>query len=329
MNNKGEIIIYQTPQGDTKIDVLMQDETVWLSQVQMAELFQTTKQNISLHIKNIYDEAELTVEGTVKENLTVQKEGARNVKRPVQFYNLDVIISVGYRVKSHVGTHFRQWATRYLREIMIKGFALDDERLKQARNSYFDELLRRIRDIRSSEKVFYRKVCDIFSTSVDYDAKSDAAQQFFATVQNKFHWAIHAHTAAELILERANAAKINMGLTTWSGETIKKQDVTIAKNYLTDVELDKLNRIVNQYLEFAELQAMERKSMHMSAWITKLNAFLTLNDREILNHTGKVSHIEAEKHAVAEYEKYQKLLPPAIDELDKYLNSKSKNLTKE
>ena len=326
MNNKGEIIIYQTPQGDTKIDVRIKNETVWLTQEQMANLFQRERSVITKHIQNTFKEGELE-ENSVCAKFAHTAEDGKSYQ--TMFYNLDVIISVGYRVKSHVGTHFRQWATRYLREIMIKGFALDDERLKQARNSYFDELLRRIRDIRSSEKVFYRKVCDIFSTSVDYDAKSDAAQQFFATVQNKFHWAIHAHTAAELILERANAAKINMGLTTWSGETIKKQDVTIAKNYLTDVELDKLNRIVNQYLEFAELQAMERKSMHMSAWITKLNAFLTLNDREILNHTGKVSHIEAEKHAVAEYEKYQKLLPPAIDELDKYLNSKSKNLTKE
>ena len=192
MENKSEILIYQTLNGDTKIDVLVENETVWLSQVQMAELFQTTKQNVSLHIKNVYDEAELELEGTVKEYLTVQKEGARNVKRSVQFYNLDVIISVGYRVKSHVGTHFRQWATRYLRELIIKGFAMDDERLKQARNSYFDELLRRIRDIRSSEKAFYRKISDIFTTSVDYDAKTQAAQQFFASVQNKFHWAIHA-----------------------------------------------------------------------------------------------------------------------------------------
>ena len=326
MENKSEILIYQTPQGDTKIDVLVENETVWLSQVQMAELFQTTKQNVSLHIKNVYDEAELAVEGTVKEYLTVQKEGARNVKRSVQFYNLDVIISVGYRVKSHVGTHFRQWATRYLRELIIKGFAMDDERLKQARNSYFDELLRRIRDIRSSEKAFYRKISDIFTTSVDYDAKTQAAQQFFASVQNKFHWAIHAHTAAELIVLRADAQKENMGLTNWSGETIKKQDVTIAKNYLSEEELDKLNRIVNQYLEFAELQALERKTMHMTHWQTKLNAFLTLNDREILNHAGKISHAEAEQHAIEEYEKYQKALPPPIDELDKYLKKGVKSI---
>ncbi len=322
MENKSEIIIYQTPQGNTKIDVLMQNETVWLSQVQMAELFQTTKQNISLHIKNIYDEGELLLEATVKDYLTLQKEGSRNVKRTVQLYNLDVIISVGYRVKSHVGTHFRQWATKYLRDMIIKGFALDDERLKQARNQYFDELLRRIRDIRSSEKVFYRKVCDIFALSVDYDARTQAAQLFFASIQNKFHWAIHAHTAAELIVERADATKPNMGLTNWSGENIRKQDVVIAKNYLTETELDKLNRIVNQYLEFAELQAMERKTMHMTDWANKLNAFLTLNDRDILNHAGKVSHDEAENHALIEYDKFQKQLPPPIDELDKFLKNK-------
>ena len=208
MASKSEIIIYQTPKGDTKIDVLVKEETVWITQVQMTELFQTTKQNISLHIKNIYEEGELEAEGTVKEYLTVQQEGKRKVKRMVQFYNLDVIISVGYRVKSHVGTHFRKWATQRLRDYIIKGFVLDDERLKQARNNYFDELLQQIRDIRSTEKVFYRKVCDIFSTSVDYDSQTDLAQQFFASIQNKFHWAIHAHTAAELIVERADISQI-------------------------------------------------------------------------------------------------------------------------
>jgi hypothetical protein len=318
MASKSEIIIYQTPKGDTKIDVLVKEETVWITQVQMTELFQTTKQNISLHIKNIYEEGELEVEGTVKEYLTVQQEGKRNVKRMVQFYNLDVIISVGYRVKSHVGTHFRKWATQRLRDYIIKGFVLDDERLKQARNNYFDELLQQIRDIRSTEKLFYRKVCDIFSTSVDYDSQTQLAQQFFASVQNKFHWAIHAHTAAELIVERADADKPNMGLTNWSNESIKKQDVVIAKNYLDEGELNQLNRIVTQYLEFAELQAINRKTMHMSEWITKLHGFLTLNDRDILNHTGKVSHQEAEDYAFKEYEKYKSQLKASeIDELDK------------
>jgi hypothetical protein len=321
MDNKGEILIYQTPQGDTKIDVLIQEETVWLSLAQLVDLFQKSKSTISEHIKNIYEEGELTKEATVRNFRTVQIEGKRSVERDIEFYNLDVIISVGYRVKSHVGTHFRQWATRYLRELIVKGFTLDDDRLKQARNNYFDELLKRIRDIRSSEKLFYRKVCDIFAISVDYDAKTQAAQDFFATVQNKFHWAIHAHTAAELIVERADANKENMGLTNWASENIRKQDVVIAKNYLNETELDKLNRIVTQYLEFAELQAIERKTMHMSDWATKLNGFLALNDQDILTHTGLVSRTEAEKHAFAEYEKYQAQLPPPIDELDKYLKN--------
>lgn len=321
MENKGEILIYQTPKGDTKIDVRMENETVWLSLTQLVELFQKSKSTISEHIKNIYEEGELERESTVRKFRTVQNEGSRVVERDIEFYDLDVAISVGYRVKSHVGTHFRKWATQRLREYIIKGFVLDDERLKQARNSYFDELLRRIRDIRSSEKVFYRKVCDIFATSVDYDSKTQSAHEFFASVQNKFHWAIHTHTAAELIVLRADASKENMGLTNWSGEVIKKQDVTIAKNYLTEGELDQLNRIVNQYLEFAELQAMNRKTMHMSDWKSKLIGFLTLNDREILEHTGKVSHAEAERHAIAEFEKYKKQLPPQVDELDKYIKS--------
>jgi len=313
-----EILIYQTPDGNTRVDVQMSDETVWLNQNQMADLFQTTKQNISLHIRNIFEENELEEKSTVKDYLTVQKEGTRKVKRNLVHYNLDVIISVGYRVKSHVGTHFRIWATQRIKEYIIKGFVLDDERLKQARNNYFDELLARIRDIRSSEKVFYRKVCDIFATSIDYDPSTLMAREFFATVQNKFHWAIHAHTAAELIKLRADAAKPNMGLTNWPGERIKKEDVTIAKNYLQPKELDQLNRIVNQYLEFAELQAMNRKSMHMADWQTKLNGFLTLNDREILMHKGKVSQDEAAQHALIQFNLYQKQMEQDhIDELDK------------
>lgn len=319
---KGEILIYQTPDGATKVDVRVEEETVWLTQAQMAALFQTTKQNISLHINNIFDEGELEQRATVKEYLTVQDEGKRQVKRSVLHYNLDVIISVGYRVKSHVGTHFRIWATQRLKEFIIKGFVLDDERLKQARNNYFDELLARIRDIRSSEKVFYRKVCDIFATSIDYDADTEAARQFFSTVQNKFHWAIHAHTAAELIVKRADATKSNMGLTNWPGERMKKEDVMVAKNYLKPEELDQLNRIVNQYLEFAELQAMNRKPMYMADWQVKLNSFLTLNDREILIHKGQVSHEEAERHALQQYEQYQKQLRAMeLDELDNALKN--------
>jgi len=318
-----EILIYQTPDGNTKVDVRVEEETVWLSQQQMGELFQTTKQNISLHIKNIFTEGELLENSVVKEYLTTAADG-KNYK--TLHYNLDVIISVGYRVKSHIGTHFRIWATQRLKEYIIKGFVLDDERLKHARNNYFDELLARIRDIRSSEKVFYRKICDIFATSIDYDPNTTQAKDFFATVQNKFHWAIHAHTAAELILKRANANQLNMGLTNWPGERIKKEDVTVAKNYLTAEELDQLNRIVNQYLEFAELQAMNRKPMYMADWQVKLHGFLTLNDREILQHKGSVSHDQAEKHALEQYNLYQKKITDStLDELDKALKKLPKS----
>jgi hypothetical protein len=320
MKNNSEIIIYQRPDGQTTVDVRVEDETVWLSQNQMAELFQTSKQNISLHIKNIFTDGELEEISVVKEYLTTASDGK---KYKTIHYNLDVIISVGYRVNSHIGVHFRKWATQRLKEYIIKGFVLDDERLKLARNSYFDELLSRIRDIRSSEKVFYRKVCDIYATSIDYEPSSDMSLGFFATVQNKFHWAIHAHTAAELINLRADAGKPNMGLTNWPGPDIKKQDVVVAKNYLQENELDQLNRIVNQYLEFAELQAMQRKSMHMKDWIAKLHGFLELNDREILSHQGKITHQEAEIHALKEYEKYkaekQKQIDQSTDDLDKAL----------
>lgn len=316
---KGEILIYQTQEGHTKIDARLEDETIWLSLNQIADLFQKSKSTISEHIKNIFEENELEAEATVRKFRTVQKEGERNINREIEFYNLDVIISVGYRVKSHVGTHFRKWATERLREYIIKGFAIDDERLKQARNEYFDELLRRIRDIRTSEKVFYRKVCDIYATSMDYESTADASQQFFASVQNKFHWAIHGHTAAELILERADHTKTNMGLTTWTSGKIRKNDVVIAKNYLSEEEITKLNLLVTSYLDFAELQAMERQPMRMVDWIKKLHGFLTLSDREVLLDAGKVSREQAEQHAISEYEKYKALLPPPDDELDKYI----------
>lgn len=303
---KSDLIIYQTSDGDTKIDAFIENETVWLTQNQMAELFQTTKQNISLHLKNIFEEGELDEEATVKDFFTVQQEGRRSVKRNLSHYNLDVIISVGYRVKSHVATKFRIWATERLKEYIIKGFVLDNERLKDARNQYFDELLSQIRDIRSSEKVFYRKVCDIFATSVDYDAALDSSKQFFATVQNKFHWAIHGNTAAEVVKQRADAQKPMMGITNIPGTKLKMQDVDVAKNYLTQEELEHLNRIVNQYLEFAELQALKRKVMHMKDWEEKLNAFLQLNDMDILAQKGKVSQGEAKKHALKEYKLFQK-----------------------
>lgn len=320
-NQKTEILIYQSKDGITKIDVKLENETIWLSQYQLAELFQTDRTSIAKHIKNIFETGELTEEATCAKIAQVQKEGSRKVTRDILYYNLDMIISVGYRVQSHVATHFRIWATQLLKEYVIKGFAMDDERLKEVRNYYFDELLARIRDIRSSEKVFYRKVCDIYATSIDYEPTTEMTQQLFATIQNKFHWAIHAHTAADLIILRANAASPLMGLTNFPGSEIKKQDVAIAKNYLNEDELNQLNRIVNQYLEFAELQALQRKPMYMKDWVAKLNAFLTLNDRDILDHSGKTSHEAAESFAFDEYEKYKageiKRIEQAEDHLDK------------
>jgi len=301
--NRTELLIYASPDGKTRIDVRLQDETVWLSQAQMSELFQTTKQNISLHIKNVFDESELQENSVVKEYLTTAPDGKRYLTK---FYNLDVIISVGYRVRSHRGTQFRIWATQRLREYIIKGFALDDERLKDGgvRNDYFDELIQRVREIRTSERNFYRKITDIYATSYDYDQHAEETHRFFATVQNKFHWAIHGHTAAELIAERADARKPNMGLTSWRGDRIKKADVTVAKNYLTADELTMLNLIVDQYLSFAELQARQRKPMYMGDWERKLNGFLTLNEREILSHAGKISSHLSEEIAHGEFEKF-------------------------
>jgi hypothetical protein len=314
------ILIYKDKDGLIKIDVRLENETLWITQQQMADLFQTTKQNVSLHINNIYKECELQESATVKDFLTVQHEGKRKVKRALQYYNLDMIISVGYRIKSTIATHFRIWATQVIKEFIIKGFALDDERLKEVRNNYFDELLERIRDIRTSEKLFYRKICDIFATSIDYNPDVEITRNFFAGIQNKFHWAIHAHTAAELILERADATQPNMGLTTWTGKNVKQQDVVVAKNYLNATELDYLKRLVSQYLEFAELQAKQHKPMYMKDWIKKLHDILIINEKEILMPTGRVSHEEAEQHALAEYGKYQKQIGfYEADELDKYL----------
>jgi hypothetical protein len=271
---KSELIIYKTDDGKTHLQVRMDQETAWLTQNQMAELFQTTKQNVSLHVNNVFTEGELDRTATVKEYLTVQQEGKRQVSRSVEYFNLDVIISVGYRVKSHRGTQLRIWATQRLREYIVKGFALDDERLKQVGGgNYFDELLARIRDIRSSEKVFWRKVLDIYATSIDYEPNVEMSQKFFATVQNKMHWAAHGHTAAEIVAQRADASKPNMGLTGWAGDKPRKSDVVVAKNYLNQEELEALNRIVTAYLEFAELQAQNRKPMYMRDWILKLEIF--------------------------------------------------------
>jgi len=282
----------------------MEKETVWLTQAQMCELFDKNKRTISEHIRNIFSEGELQEEQVVRNFRTTAADGKSYL---VAHYNLDVIISVGYRVKSHRGTQFRIWATQCLREYIIKGFIMDDERLKNAGGgNYFDELLARIRDIRSSEKVFWRKVLDIYATSIDYDPNTDISRVFFATIQNKMHWAAHGHTAAEVIFGRADSNSSNMGLTHWIGENIRKPETTIAKNYLTEEELDILNRIVTAYLEFAELQAMNRNPMYMRDWISKLDDFLKLSGRDILTHSGKISHDMALEKAHREYEKYRK-----------------------
>lgn len=301
-----QIIIYQTEDGKIKLDVRLENETVWLTQKSMAELFQTTSQNITIHLKNIYEEVELEELATCKDFLQVQQEGTRNVERNQKFYNLDAIISVGYRIKSTIATKFRQWATQRLREYIIKGFVLDDERLKNPDLpfDYFEELLRRIQDIRTSEKRFYQKITEIYATSVDYDPTTEPSILFFKTVQNKMHWAITGKTAAEIIAERADSTKPNMGLTNWRGDKVRKQDVGIAKNYLNVEELASLNNLVEQYLMFAEGQAMRRIPMHMNDWIEKLHGFLNLNDRDILTHAGKVSHELAQAKAEQEYDNF-------------------------
>ena len=302
-----EIVLYQTEDGQSRISVRLEGETVWLTQVQIAELFQTTKQNISLHIKNIFEEAELDPAATVKQYLTVQTEGGREVRRGLDHYNLDMILAVGYRVRSLRGTQFRRWATERLREYLVKGFTLDDARLKEGRNlgaDYFDELLERIRDIRASEKRFYQKVRDIYALSIDYDAKSEDTQQFFRIVQNKLHWAITGQTAAELIAGRADASQPNMGLTAWSGAKVRRQDVTVAKNYLRENELGELNRIVTMYLDYAEDQAKRRRPLYMRDWREKLDAFLKFNERDILQNAGKVSMEVAQKLALEQYEAF-------------------------
>lgn len=302
-----QFLVYQAEDGQIKIDVRLEQETVWLTQQQMADLFQSSKQNISHHIQNVYEEGELFPEATVKKYLTVRREGQRDVKRLLDHYNLDMIISVGYRVKSHVATRFRIWATQTLREFIVKGFVLDDERLKNPDQpfDYFDELIRRIQDIRTSERRFYQKITDIYATSIDYDPTLSISLDFFKTVQNKMHWAITGKTAAEIIHERADCDKPNMGLTNWRSVKVRKQDVVIAKNYLNQDELLALNNLVEQYLIFAEGQAMRRIPMNMTDWIKKLDAFMKLNERDILSHAGKISHDMAKDWAESEYEKYK------------------------
>lgn len=304
--NNNNIVIYQTDDGTTKIDVKLEDETVWLSQQQMADLYDTTKQNISLHIKNIFDEEELDINSTVKEFLTVQKEGNRKVERKVKYYNLDMILSLGYRIKSKVATNFRRWATERLKEYMIKGFTMDDERLKgNGGGNYWKELLARIKDIRSSEKVLYRQVLDLYATAVDYDPKDEKSIKFFKIVQNKLHFAAHGHTAPEVIYERANSDKPFMGLTTFKGDIPVLSDVVIAKNYLSENELKVLNNLVSGYFDFAEIQAIRHNPMHMDDYIKHLDMILSSTGEKLLTGAGKISHDKALEKAKAEYKKYQ------------------------
>ena len=306
MTSSGELILYTAEDGHVAIQLRADGGTIWTTQAELAELFQTTPQNITQHIKAIYAEGELTQEATCKEHLQVRPEGGRQVQRTLKSYNLDVILAVGYRVRSLRGTQFRQWATTHLREYLVKGFVVDDERLKAPGGGwdYFDELLARIRDIRASEKRFYQKVRDIYATAVDYDPRSDAAKLFFQKLQNKMLWAITGHTAAELIADRANPALPNMGLQTWKGGRVRKQDVTVAKNYLSHQEIEELDRIVVMYLDFAEDQAKRRKAMSMGEWQERLDAFLTFNEREVLTNAGKLRADVVEKLALEHYEQF-------------------------
>ena len=297
------IIMYTTEDGLTKIESTFENDTVWLSIDQMAELFQRNKSTISRHIKNIFIEGELQKNSVVAKFATTGSDGK---VYQVDYYNLDVIISVGYRVKSHRGTQFRIWATEILKEYMKKGFALDDERLKNlGGGNYFDELLSRIRDIRSSEKVFWRKVLEIYATSIDYDPKAESSMLFFKQVQNKMHWAAHKHTAAEVIYERADAGQLNMGLTSWQGENIKRSDVEVAKNYLNEKEIDALNKIVTAYLDIAEVRALNHEPMYMKDWLETIDDYLKMTRRDILSTKGRVSHLQAIKKAHEEYDKFR------------------------
>ena len=312
MKNKPEpdsdLILYQTEDGRTRIQCRFENETVWLTQQQMAELFQTTQQNVSLHVRNIYEEGELSEKATHKESLSVRQEGARSVQRRVEFYNLDVIISVGYRVKSQRGTQFRIWATQRLREYIVKGFTMDDERLKnppgKGHIDYFDELLERIRDIRSSERRVYLRVREILALAADYEPTEPETQVFFQTIQNKLHFAATGKTAAELVAERADSSQPNMGLMAWRSGVVRKGDVAIAKNYLREDEIEELNRIVVMFLDFAEDQAKRKKQIFLQNWVTRLHDFLNLNERAILPDAGQVSREEARQLAEEEYEKF-------------------------
>jgi hypothetical protein len=307
MTQSSQFLIYQSEDGSTRIDVMLDAETLWLSQKQLTDLFGKAKGTISEHIKHIFEDGEWTPEATVRLFRTVQAEGGREVTREVEHYNLDMILALGFRVRSPVGVRFRRWANDKLKEFIVKGFVLDDARLKSPGQApdYFDELTRRLQDIRTSERRFYQKITDIYATSADYDSSHELTKTFFATVQNKVHYAIHGQTAAELIVARADSGQPNMGLTNWQGARIRKLDVSVAKNYLSEPELSALNNLAEQYLIFAEGQALRRVAMTMTEWITKLEGFLTLNDREILQGAGTVSAQLAKTQAEQEFEKFR------------------------
>lgn len=326
---KGQVLLYQTEENDLRLECRFVGETLWLSLNQMAELFGRDKSVISKHLKAIFDEGELQREATVAKYATVQSEGAREVERQIEYFNLEAIFAVGYRVRSKQGIQFRTWATAQLKEFMVKGFVMDDERLKKPDNSvYFEQLLARIRDIRSSEKVFWRKICDIYATSIDYDGKAETSQHFFAQVQNKMHWATHGHTAAELIHLRADGQKPNAGLTHFSGGEPRKADMEVAKNYLSEKELSQLNRLVTSYLEFAELQAERGRLMKMTDWSAKLDDFLRLSDYELLNHAGRISALQAKQKAALEFDAFQRVIDAAPSQVDRDLEQAIKRLPK-
>ncbi|TAH04469.1 MAG: cell filamentation protein Fic [Sphingobacteriales bacterium] len=322
MSHSSEIIIYQTEDGATKIQTRLENETVWLTQAQMAELFGKGRTTITEHIQNIFTEGELIETMVCREFRHTTQHGAiegKTQEQLVKYYNLDVIISVGYRVKSLQGTKFRQWATARLKEYIVKGFTMNDEMLKQAGGgNYFEELLARIRDIRSTEKVFWRKVLDIYATSIDYDPKTENSVLFFQTIQNKMHWAAHGHTAAEIIYQRIDSQKPNLGLTNFKGLKPTKQEIEIAKNYLNEDEMNILNRMVTAYLDLAEIQALNRKPMYMITWIEKLDEFINITGNDILKHSGKISHQHAIDKANAEYEKYKEQTKNDLSEVEKH-----------
>ena len=332
---EGKIILYS--EGEANINVRVEGETVWLTQAGMADLYQTTPQNITIHIKSIYEDGELDESATCKDYLQVQTEGKRQVRRSLKHYSLEMVLAIGYRVRSQRGTLFRQWATQRLEELLRKGFTMDDERIKAGRTAgdhYFEELLERIRDIRASERLFYQKITDIYSTSIDYDSKSEQSQEFFATVQNKLHWAIHGHTAAEVVYERIDADKPNIGLTTWKnapGGPIRKSDVTVAKNFLDENELRELNRVVTMYLDYAEDQARLHIPMMMADWAEKLDDFLRFTRRNVLTHAGKISHKLMAEKAHREFDKYDQVRRIEADRMpsdfDKFVEETKKQKT--